>query len=209
MILLKGLGSLKIKNNLTYKEEIFRKLLHLFDSIIPLSLFFLERDFIINLLIPTTFIFISLDFLRHQISSLNKIYLYFFSKITRNIEKDNNTLTGASYYLLGCSIVFLLFDNNNLIVASLLIMTISDSFAAIVGIKYGRTKIYNNSSLEGSFAFFISTLIILNIFIPTLNVINIIIIAVLVTTVELVSSHNINDNLTIPISSAILISLFI
>ena len=64
-----------------------------------------------------------------------------------------------------------------------------------------------NSSLEGSFAF-LCTLLILNIFIPTLNFINIIIIAVLVTH-ELISTHNINDNLTIPISSAILIKLFI
>ena len=93
--------------------------------------------------------------------------------------------------------------------ASLLVMTISDSFAAIIGIKYGRTKIYHNSSLEGSFAFFLCTLLILNIFIPTLNFINIIIIAVLVTVIELISTHNINDNLTIPISSAILIKLFI
>ena len=123
---------------------------------IPLYLYhyFLERDTVLNLLIPVTFIFISLDFLRHKISYLNEIYLYFFSKVTRNIEKDNNTLTGASYYLLGCSIVFVLFDNTNLIMASLLVMTISDSFAAIIGIKYGRTKIYHNSSLEGSFAFF-------------------------------------------------------
>lgn len=200
---------MKIKNDLTYKEEIFRKLIHLFDSIIPLSLFFFQKDFILNLLIPITFIFISLDFLRHQISYLNKIYLYFFSSVTRNIEKDNNILTGASYYLLGCSIVFLLFDNNNLIIASLLIMTISDSFAAIIGIKYGKTKIYHNSSLEGSFAFFLCTLVILNILIPSLNTLNIIIIGILVTIVELISTHKVNDNLTIPISSAILIYLFI
>ena len=53
---------------------------------------------------------------------------------TRNIEKKTNTLTGASYYLIGCLIVVYFFDNKAIIMASLLTMSISDSFAAIIGI---------------------------------------------------------------------------
>ena len=92
--------------------------------------------------------------------------------------------------------------------ASLLIMSISDSFAAIIGKKYGSTKIYNNKSLEGSFAFLLVTILIISILIPNLSVFKLIFISISVTFVELLSFHKINDNLTIPISAAILIQYF-
>ena len=85
---------------------------------------------------------------------MGKIYLTFFSIVTRDIEKRQNNVTGASYYLLGCLIVVYFFEDINLIMASLLVMSISDSVAALIGVKYGKTKIYGNKSLEGSFSFF-------------------------------------------------------
>ena len=160
-------------------------------------------------MIPVSIIFISIDFLRHHIKLIRKIYLYFFDRLTRNIEKKNNTFTGATYYLIGCLIVMLLFEDKAIIIASLLTMSIADSFAAIIGIKYGVTKIYNNKSLEGSFAFFITSFFILNIFISTLSIFSCFIIALLVTLVELFSFHHINDNITIPISCALLIKLLV
>ena len=147
--------------------------------------------------------------MRHYFQSLNNIYLKFFSKVTRTIEKDNFTLTGASYYLLGCSLIFLFFDNKHIIVSSLLTMTISDSFAAIIGIKYGETKIFRNSSLEGSFAFLVSTIVIISLFGPLLSIYKILFISICVTLVELYSTHYINDNITIPLSCGMLIHLFI
>lgn len=160
-------------------------------------------------LIPITITFVCTDLMRHYFQPLNNIYLKFFSKVTRKIEKDNFTLTGASYYLLGCSLIFLFFDNKYIIVSSLLTMTISDSFAAIVGIKYGETKIFRESSLEGSFAFLISTIIIMFLFAPTLSLFEILFISICATFVELFSTHYINDNITIPLSCGILIHIFI
>ena len=88
-------------------------------------------------------------------------------------------------------------------------MSIADSFAAIIGIKYGKTKIYNSKSLEGSFAFFVISFLILNIFIFDLSIIKCIFISLIVTLVELFSFHKINDNLTIPIFAALSIKLLI
>lgn len=88
-------------------------------------------------------------------------------------------------------------------------MTISDSFAAIIGIKYGRTKLYQNKSLEGSFSFFITAFIILVLFVPNLDLFYLVLIALTTTIIELFSFHKLNDNILIPISSAILIQLFI
>jgi len=194
---------------MVYKNEIFRKLIHLFDSIIPLSLFYLNRESLLVILFPITIIFCLIDFLRHHVTPIKKIYLFFFNIVTRDIEKQKNTLTGASYYLIGCLLTVYFIHDESIIMASLLIMSISDSFAAIIGIKYGKTKIYNNKSLEGSFAFLITTLIILNFFIPSLSIVKLIFISIMVTFVELFSFHRFNDNLTIPISSALMIQYLI
>ena len=173
------------------------------------SLFYLSRETLITILAPITFIFISLDVARHHIKFLGKLYLTFFSIVTRDIEKRQNNVTGASYYLLGCLIVVYFFEDINLIMASLLVMSISDSVAALIGVKYGKTKIYGNKSLEGSFSFFLSTLIILYIFMPSFSSFEYVIISILITLVELFSFYRINDNLTIPVFSAILLKYFI
>tara|TARA_Y100000589_G_scaffold58764_2_gene49295 strand:+ start:1069 stop:1662 length:594 start_codon:yes stop_codon:yes gene_type:complete len=196
-------------SNFNYKNEILRKLIHLFDSVIPLSLFYISRENLLFILTPVTIIFIILDFSRHHITFLGKIYSTFFNIVTREIEQKRNNVTGASYYLLGCLIVVYFFHDINIIISSLLIMSISDSFAALVGVKYGKTKIYGKKSLEGSFSFFISTIIILYMFMNNLSTIEYIYISLLITLVELFSFHRINDNLTIPVFAALVLNYIV
>ncbi len=196
-------------SNFNYKNEILRKLIHLFDSVIPLSLFYISRENLLFILTPLTIIFIILDFSRHHITFLGKIYSTFFNIVTREIEQKRNNVTGASYYLLGCLIVVYFFNDINIIISSLLIMSISDSFAALVGVKYGKTKIYGKKSLEGSFSFFISTIIILYMFMNNLSTIEYIYISLLITLVELFSFHRINDNLTIPVFAALVLNYIV
>lgn len=196
-------------SNFNYKNEILRKLIHLFDSVIPLSLFYISRENLLFILTPITIIFIILDFSRHHITFLGKIYSTFFNIVTREIEQKRNNVTGASYYLLGCLIVVYFFNDINIIISSLLIMSISDSFAALVGVKYGKTKIYGKKSLEGSFSFFISTIIILYMFMNNLSTIEYIYISLLITLVELFSFHRINDNLTIPVFAALVLNYIV
>jgi len=102
-----------------------------------------------------------------------------------------------------------LFKDKSIIMASLLTMSIADSFAAIIGIKYGVTRIYNKKSLEGSFVFFIISFLILNIFISSISITISILIALIVTLVELFSFDYIDDNITIPISCALLIKFLV
>ena len=196
-------------SNFNYKNEILRKLIHLFDSVIPLSLFYISRENLLFILTPITIIFIILDFARHHISYLGKIYSTFFNIVTREIEQKRNNVTGASYYLLGCLIVVYFFQDINIIISSLLIMSISDSFAALIGVKYGKTKIYGKKSLEGSFSFFVSTIIILYIFMNNLSPFEYIYISLLITLVELFSFHRINDNLTIPVFAALALNYIV
>ena len=196
-------------SNFNYKNEILRKLIHLFDSVIPLSLFYISRENLLFILTPITIIFVILDFARHHITYLGKIYSTFFDIVTREIEQKRNNVTGASYYLLGCLIVVYFFQDINIIISSLLIMSISDSFAALIGVKYGKTKIYGKKSLEGSFSFFVSTIIILYMFMNDLSSFQYIYISLLITLVELFSFHKINDNLTIPVFAALALNYIV
>tara|TARA_B100000029_G_C17445875_1_gene913237 strand:+ start:157 stop:765 length:609 start_codon:yes stop_codon:yes gene_type:complete len=201
--------SSKINKEISYRGEVLRKLIHLFDSIIPLSLFFIDRQILISVLFPLTVLFVLIDLLRHHNNFIKKTYLYFFGSITRKIEKEHNILTGASYYLIACLLIISFFSNIKIIVSALLIMSVSDSMAAIIGISFGRTSLINGKSLEGSLAFLLTSFIILVIVVPELSLFVSLFIAFLITLVELLSFHQINDNLTIPICSALVINLLL
>ena len=200
---------MKINKQLKYRGEFLRKLIHSFNSIIPLSLFFIERETLLIILLPTTITFIFLDFSRHYISFIGKTYSFLFDRVTRNIEKQKNNITGATYYLLGCLLTIYFFKDVSIIISSLLIMSISDSLAALIGTSYGCTEIYKGKTLEGSFSFLLSTIIILSIFSVNLNLYAVVFISIIITFVELFSFDRINDNLTIPLCSAILLQYFL
>ena len=62
--------------------------------------------------------------------------------------------------MIGFCITALLF-NKEIAIASMLITSVSDSLAAIFGMKYGKIQLVNNKSLEGFIVFSISAYIIL------------------------------------------------
>lgn len=89
-------------------------------------------------------------------------------------------------------------------VASLLVLSISDSLSTIVGYYFG--KIYLNEqkskTLEGSSSFFVSCFVILYFYLKPAQAL---ICAIMVTFVEFVPG--IDDNLSVPLSTALLMKL--
>jgi len=93
-------------------------------------------------------------------------------------------------------------------------LAIADPMSAIVGIRFGKRKIMQRKSLEGSLAFFISTFLILITVFSGLYQNDIIIISALgfivasvMTGLELIPVR-IDDNLTIPIATGLMTWLF-
>ena len=185
---------------LVFVKEIKRKFIHLSSSIIPIFAFFFDRELTLIILLLTTSIFITFDYFRIK---KNKFIIEwhnrFFDDITR--EKESKSFTGASYVFLSCLIVIFFFELK-IACTSLFIMSISDSFSAIIGKKYGSVKIYKEKTFEGSLAFFFSSLIII-LLVPGLNLSHAIIAILFTTFVELYSTDIIDDNLSIPISFSI------
>ena len=187
---------------LNYRQEIYRKLIHLYSSSIPFMLWYFGKDSFQPWIIAIAIILPILDYGRRNNKFLYRIYSKLFTGFTRPVEQG--ILSGASWVIIGAAVTIYIFNENSAIIG-LLVLSIADSAAAIIGIKFGKTQLFSKS-LEGSAAFFITTVIIVFSLSPVAFYINFF--AVLTATVvELISTPRMNDNLLIPMVTAFILSL--
>lgn len=139
-------------------------------------------------------IFLILDFFRVELSKK----IPFLWQIYRDKEKDR--LGGNVYFLLSAIIVFSIFDFK-IGLTAVLITIFGDIFAALIGKRFGKTKIFREKTLEGSIAEFIIDCII--IYIITKNIYLMIGMAFTATFIE-VLTDKLDDNLTVPIFSGLI-----
>ena len=114
----------------SYKREVLRKIIHFSSSIFAFMLLFLGKSISIPLFIIIAILFFVADVLRLKNQHVQNIYNIFFDVVTRNSEK--NRMTGASYVFLIIVLVTLLFDVK-IAVVSLLIMSLADPVASLIG----------------------------------------------------------------------------
>ena len=118
--------------------------------------------------------------------------------------------------VLATYILAQIFDKFDLFFPSIIILTISDIVAALVGkiaLNLRDSWLYNldnvlfvkfHKSISGSLAFLVSTMIILLCFID--NIFYILFIGIMITIIEFISTKGL-DNITIPIGTFILLNL--
>ena len=85
-------------------------------------------------------------------------------------------------------------------------MCASDSSAALIGQKYGNIRLFNQKTLEGSFAFLFTTVLIFIFYNINLPISFIYLISFSVTLVELFTPTK-YDNLAIPIASSVFLKI--
>lgn len=165
--------------------------------------------------------------LSHQqavhILGISTCILYLLEQVRINYPEFKSIFTTASSYLLraeeqlkeSASIPFLMgilltvlsFPKEIAIIA-IFTLAISDPLSAVIGIKYGKTKIKEHRSLEGCSAFFFSSFVIqifgLYNFLEAdlLRIVFISFISSLIVTLFDLLALKIDDNLTIPLVSA-------
>ena len=169
--------------------------------IIPFILYISDRTTTLTLLLPITLLFILLDYLRLINKKIKMMYDFYFGYVTRS--EESKKITGASYVFLSSSIIIFFFSKE-IAICSLLIMSVSDTLAALIGRKYGIIKL-NDKTLEGSLVFFVSSLLI--VLTMNLNLLVAIISVFIATYVEYAKPGNIDDNLSVPLSFSISYSL--
>jgi glycerol-3-phosphate acyltransferase PlsY len=118
---------------------------------------------------------------------------YFFGRVLR--EEEKSTFMGSTYFIFSTILTILLFPKS-IAIASLLILILSDTAAALVGKWIGRIKIFGKT-LEGSTAFLFTSLLIIWVY-PNLNRFSGSLAALGATLIEVLPIKG-SDNLTIPL----------
>ena len=133
------------------KGEIFRKLIHLSNLVIPIGyLFFIpSKTHILLFLGCLSVLFITVDFFRTKSSWLESIFEKLFNFMLRSYELKGR-FTGATWVVTGAFVTVAIFPKEIAILA-LLFMGLGDTVAGLIGSHFGRIKIWNKT-LEGTLA---------------------------------------------------------
>lgn len=183
-------------------NELVRKVIHLSSAGIPLLywVYFDRYTMLRGILIVST-AFLVAEYLRLNYTWAETLFMRVFGPAIR--DHEHSQLTGATYVFSGSALAIFLFPKSVAVVA-LLVLSISDTVAALVGIPFGKHR-FLAKSMEGSLAFFTATMIILLLFYPG-QYLSSIIIAALVTLAE-ANPLYLDDNFLIPVLTGTLLSL--
>lgn len=190
-----------------YRDELVRKLIHLFSLSIPIIYYFIPTATSITLLAGLTIFAFIVDGGRFISKSFADFFYRFFGFLLRKheLDKEKKNLTGATYVLLSALICAIIFPKV-IFVTAFTILIISDTMAALIGRKFGKRK-FLRKSFEGTLSFFISASIVVFLTPKVSNypmeyVIGIVA-AFIGAIVENISYGFADDNLSIPLSVGI------
>lgn len=148
------------KKDITYKQEILRKAIHLNSISIPVIYSFITRELALQILIPLTLAFLIVDILSSFSNTVKKLVHYVFGRMLRPHETgDKFRLNGATWVLLSATLCVFVFPKL-LAVTGFAILIVSDLSAALIGRKFGKHKLFTKS-WEGTCAFFITAFIVI------------------------------------------------
>jgi glycerol-3-phosphate acyltransferase PlsY len=175
--------------------EVRRKFLHLIPLVFPLAstLGILDRFQLLLILGITAIFTLVLDIARRRYAPVGNAFAKIFGSFLRQGEKENPI--ASTHFFIGMFLSALLFPSP-IAEAGMYILVVGDTMAAVVGMAWGRPR-FRGKSLEGSFAFLVSSFVILSI-VGGLALPIILAGAVAGTIVELLPLP-VNDNLTIPV----------
>ena len=176
----------------------------------PLGYYFGNKPgtiILISILLILTLLF-EIERFRHP--SLNKWVFEHLGSLIKSKEKFQPI--GTTYFLLGALLTVILFPHH-IAVASLTFLALGDVAAAVIGERYGRIKIFNKKSLEGTTAFFVTALIagIALMQLPRMQMegfnFQLVIWGSLTATLVELFSFKIDDNLSVPVIASLVMKI--
>lgn len=171
-----------------------------------LAYVFLPPTIAIAILIVAMMFFLPVDFLRHRYPALNDWMVHAFRPIMRNSEIHR--LAGTTYLLTGVALVVLMFPRP-IVALTLLFLAFADPIASVIGIKYGKDKIFGHKSIQGFMAAYVVCTLCTFVFLYNHNFATdrILVVSLLAGLIgalaELVPIGKIDDNFTLPVLSGV------
>ncbi len=190
-----------------WRAEISRKVLHLLSASIPLTYLLLPRDPMLGLLGLGVLIAVTVELLRHALPPFQAYFRRCVGFMVRSGEWGR--ITGATYVMIGALLCVWLFPKP-IAIAALLIESVSDSAASLIGLRYGREQ-FLGKSLAGSTAFFLTALAILWAALPEARGVAFIA-ALVATATEALPAFRwgmfeLNDNVLVPLMTALCVMI--
>ena len=191
-------------------SELWRKALHLLSLLIPVGLLYFGRETALLILIPMTLTALLIEVLRTRFEPARRGVDTIFGFMMRPEEippvPAPIRFNGATWVLLTSTLLAALFEPT-IAAAAIAIGLLGDAAAALVGRRFGRTKIgKSDKTFEGSLAFVLVAAPLIWI-VPGLTLpvgFAGLMAGVVVESLPL----PINDNFAVPMASALAMSLF-
>ncbi|HEX2896760.1 MAG TPA: hypothetical protein VHP63_01755 [candidate division Zixibacteria bacterium] len=191
--------------NISFNQELIRKATHLGALVIPAGYYFLGLNrftaFLIMLLIGLTMLLIDIARIRNWPIWQN-VFSHILGKVIRKHEKDGD-FTGATYILLTSCATIALFSKP-IAIAALSFIIVGDSFAAVIGRRFGRIR-FSNKTLEGTLGCLLGTVLVA-LFAPGIPLSVGLLGAVVATLVE-AWPLGVDDNVSVPLMSGLAMTM--
>ena len=187
--------------------EVKRKIVHLLLGIFLILL--LYYDMVDKLVIVITTL---IAFLILYLST--KIRIGFIEWLLDNLDRPHTRRIfpgrGPLFYLIGCSLALIIFSKE-VAMASIVILAIGDSIPNIVGIKYAKIRrpFSDKKYLEGALVGFVLSFAAATIFVSWYEAFFSSLVAIFLEGIDMrIGLEKIDDNLIVPLSAGLVISLF-
>jgi len=194
---------MKESGEISLSAELVRKGIHLFALVIPVGYYLVPFPISISVLGFCAAVSLAIDISRFNNWPLWRLLSSVLTPIIRDHEIKGG-FTGASYILSTSAVTIALFPKE-IAIAAITFIIVGDIAAALVGRTWGRHRLVGKKSVEGSLACLMS-LILISFFIPGLPTLAGIFGAFTATVAEALSIR-IDDNLTVPLTSAVIMLL--
>lgn len=140
-----------------YAKEILRKGVHFGSLIIPAAAIFIPRMQMVFALAALALGMLVVDIVRSRNKVFRRFFLGLFGKVLRGKEHEGG-MTASTVLMASAALTILLF-RTEIAVSALVFLSVGDTFAALIGKKFGKTVLVSGRTLEGSLSAFLSCLL--------------------------------------------------
>ena len=178
-------------------NESLRQVVHLvFGLGIAAFVLLFDRDLTLSVLILTLFV----GFLLSDAVSRGYTIPVVSAVITGLERRDAAPGKGALFFALS-AVFCLVFFTKEIVFVGLVVLSLLDSITTLTGVRFGRNRIYNSKSLEGTLAGVVVTAAALCLLVPPAVAL---VTATVTAFAELVSP--VDDNLVIPVVACLVLT---